>query len=123
MRLAHASCAGFWKSSSKQSKSASAQAEASPRFVMNVSDSAREFLLMEGTDVRYGARPLKRAIERLLVQPMSNLIVTGQIRQERQHPGDSQTVGAASSPSSARRRYSDPCKPIELLHNRAQFQR
>jgi len=36
---------------------------------------------MEGTDVRYGARPLKRAIERLLVQPLCNLIVTGQIRQ------------------------------------------
>ena len=57
------------------------QAKASPGFVMNVSDSAREFLLMEGTDIRYGARPLKRAIERLLVQPISNLIVTGQIRQ------------------------------------------
>ena len=35
---------------------------------------------MEGTDVRYGARPLKRAIERLLVQPLSNLIATGQVR-------------------------------------------
>ena len=54
---------------------------AGKRFLMNVSDSARDFLLMEGTDVRYGARPLKRAIERLLVQPLSNLIVTGQIRQ------------------------------------------
>jgi ATP-dependent Clp protease ATP-binding subunit ClpB len=37
--------------------------------------------LMEGTDVRYGARPLKRAIERLLVQPLSNLIATGQIHE------------------------------------------
>jgi ATP-dependent Clp protease ATP-binding subunit ClpB len=54
---------------------------AGERFLINVSDSARDFLLMEGTDVRYGARPLKRAIERLLVQPLSNLIVTGQIRQ------------------------------------------
>jgi ATP-dependent Clp protease ATP-binding subunit ClpA len=54
---------------------------AGKRFLINVSDSARDFLLMEGTDVRYGARPLKRAIERLLVQPLSNLIVTGQIRQ------------------------------------------
>ena len=51
------------------------------RFLINVSDSARDFLLMEGTDVRYGARPLKRAIERLLVQPLSNLMVTGRIRQ------------------------------------------
>ena len=54
---------------------------AGKRFLINVTDSARDFLLMEGTDVRYGARPLKRAIERLLVQPLSNLIVTGQIRQ------------------------------------------
>jgi ATP-dependent Clp protease ATP-binding subunit ClpA len=53
---------------------------AGKRFLINVSDSARDFLLMEGTDVRYGARPLKRAIERLLVQPLSSLIVTGQIR-------------------------------------------
>src|SRR5579864_6172261 len=50
-------------------------------FSMNLTDSARDLLLMEGTDVRCGARPLKRAIERLLVQPLSNLIVTGQIRQ------------------------------------------
>ena len=47
---------------------------------IDVTDGAREFLLAEGTDVRYGARPLKRAIERLLVQPLSNLIVTGQVR-------------------------------------------
>ena len=49
-------------------------------FVMNVTDSAREFLLMEGTDARYGARHLKRAIERLLVQPLSNLLASGQIQ-------------------------------------------
>src|SRR5690242_14688645 len=48
-------------------------------FLINVMDSAREFLLTEGTDFRYGARPLKRAIERLLVQPLSNLMATGQI--------------------------------------------
>jgi ATP-dependent Clp protease ATP-binding subunit ClpB len=48
-------------------------------FFIQVANSAREFLLTEGTDVRYGARPLKRAIERLLVQPLSNLMATGQI--------------------------------------------
>jgi ATP-dependent Clp protease ATP-binding subunit ClpA len=48
-------------------------------FAMNVTDSAREFLLLEGTDSRYGARHLKRAIERLLVQPLSNLMASGQI--------------------------------------------
>jgi len=49
-------------------------------FVMSVTDAAREFLLLEGTDARYGARHLKRAIERLLVQPVSNLLASGQVR-------------------------------------------
>ena len=43
-----------------------------------VNDEAREFLLREGTDERYGARHLKRAVERHLVQPLSNLMATGQ---------------------------------------------
>jgi ATP-dependent Clp protease ATP-binding subunit ClpB len=51
-------------------------------FTVNVTQGAREFLLTEGTDVRYGARPLKRAIERLLVQPLSNLMATGQINRD-----------------------------------------
>ncbi|HMD49173.1 MAG TPA: AAA family ATPase [Bryobacteraceae bacterium] len=49
-------------------------------FVFKASDEAKEFLLREGTDLKYGARHLKRAIERLLVQPMSNLIATDQVR-------------------------------------------
>ena len=49
-------------------------------FAISVTDGARDFLLMEGTDPRYGARHLKRAIERLLIQPLSNLMASGQIR-------------------------------------------
>jgi ATP-dependent Clp protease ATP-binding subunit ClpB len=49
-------------------------------FLLDVTKSAREFLLCEGTDLNYGARPLKRAIERLLVHPVSNLIATAQVR-------------------------------------------
>jgi len=49
-------------------------------FVFAASASAKDYLLEQGTDPKYGARHLKRAIERLLVQPMSNLIATGQIR-------------------------------------------
>ena len=49
-------------------------------FFITVTDSARELLLAEGTDLRYGARHLKRAIERLLVQPLANLVASGQIR-------------------------------------------
>ena len=49
-------------------------------FVFTLSDPSKDFLLTEGTDLKYGARHLKRAIERLLVQPMSNLISTDQVR-------------------------------------------
>jgi len=49
-------------------------------FVFKTSSDAKEFLLQEGTDLKYGARHLKRSIERLLVQPMSNLIATDQVR-------------------------------------------
>jgi ATP-dependent Clp protease ATP-binding subunit ClpB len=49
-------------------------------FVFKATDEAKSFLLQEGTDLKYGARHLKRAIERLLVQPMSNLIATDQVR-------------------------------------------
>ncbi len=48
-------------------------------FVFTVSDSGKSLLLSEGTDVKYGARHLKRAIERLVVHPVSNLIATSQV--------------------------------------------
>ncbi len=48
-------------------------------FVFTLSDNSKEFLLTEGTDLKYGARHLKRAIERLLVHPLSNLIASSQV--------------------------------------------
>jgi len=48
-------------------------------FVFTVTAAGKDFLLSEGTDIKYGARHLKRAIERLLVQPLSNLIATDQV--------------------------------------------
>ncbi len=41
-------------------------------FVFTVSDASKDYMLEQGTDLKYGARHLKRAIERLLVQPVSN---------------------------------------------------
>jgi ATP-dependent Clp protease ATP-binding subunit ClpB len=55
-------------------------ASAGKPFLINVTDSARKLLLTQGIDLRYGARPLKRAIERLLVHPLSNLMASGQIQ-------------------------------------------
>ncbi len=52
---------------------------AGTKFVFHCSDSAKNMLLKEGIDYKYGARHLKRAIERFLVYPLSNLVATGQI--------------------------------------------
>jgi ATP-dependent Clp protease ATP-binding subunit ClpB len=49
-------------------------------FVFSLTDGAKDFLLREGTDVKYGARHLKRAIDRNLVHPLSNLMATEQVR-------------------------------------------
>ena len=57
-------------------------------FVFMVTEPARDYLLQEGTDLKYGARHLKRAIERNLVNPLSNLMATGQI-----HGGDLIRIG------------------------------
>ncbi|HWQ32677.1 MAG TPA: AAA family ATPase [Blastocatellia bacterium] len=48
-------------------------------FALNATVQVREFLIREGFDSRYGARPLKRAIEKYLVIPLSNLIATHQV--------------------------------------------
>jgi len=50
------------------------------QFLFHVTDAGREFLLNEGTDQRYGARHLKRAIERHVVFPLANLLATGQVQ-------------------------------------------
>jgi ATP-dependent Clp protease ATP-binding subunit ClpA len=52
-------------------------------FVFNLTSEARAFLLREGTDMKYGARHLNRAITKTLVQPLSNLIASDQV-----HGGD-----------------------------------
>ncbi len=52
---------------------------AGTKFVFQCSDKAKDMLLKEGIDYKYGARHLKRAIERFLVYPLSNLVATGQI--------------------------------------------
>jgi ATP-dependent Clp protease ATP-binding subunit ClpB len=49
-------------------------------FMFEVSSEGRQFLLEEGTDQRYGARHLKRAIERYVVSPLARLLATAQVR-------------------------------------------
>src|SRR5712691_6092014 len=53
------------------------------QFLFRVTQPGRDFLLQEGTDQRYGARHLKRSIERHVVYPLANLLATEQV-----HLGD-----------------------------------
>jgi ATP-dependent Clp protease ATP-binding subunit ClpA len=48
-------------------------------FMFRVMPDAKAFLLREGTDLRYGARHLKRAIARQVVSPLANLLASGQV--------------------------------------------
>jgi ATP-dependent Clp protease ATP-binding subunit ClpA len=50
------------------------------QFVFTCTQRVKDFLLKEGTDMNYGARHLKRAIERHLVFPLANLVATGQVK-------------------------------------------
>ncbi|MBX7053311.1 MAG: AAA family ATPase [Pyrinomonadaceae bacterium] len=52
---------------------------AGTKFVFECTDAAKEYLLSEGIDLKYGARHLKRSIERFLVYPLSNLVATEQV--------------------------------------------
>ena len=56
------------------------QATGNNQFVFSCTSRVKEFLLIEGTDLKYGARHLKRAIERFVVFPLANLVATGQVK-------------------------------------------
>src|SRR3989440_3337277 len=56
------------------------QATGNNQFVFSCTQKVKRFLLDEGTDPKYGARHLKRAIEKNIVFPLANLVATSQIR-------------------------------------------
>jgi ATP-dependent Clp protease ATP-binding subunit ClpB len=56
------------------------QATGNSQFVFSCTPKVKQFLLTEGTDPKYGARHLKRAIERFVVFPLANLVATGQVK-------------------------------------------
>jgi ATP-dependent Clp protease ATP-binding subunit ClpB len=56
------------------------QATGNSQFVFSCTTPVKAFLLQEGTDPKYGARHLKRAIEKNVVFPLANLVATGQVK-------------------------------------------
>jgi ATP-dependent Clp protease ATP-binding subunit ClpB len=57
-------------------------------FTFQCSPEVKRWLLQEGTDPKYGARHLKRVIERNIVYGLANLVATGQVK-----GGDSVYIG------------------------------
>ena len=63
---------------------------ASKNIILQLTDAAKKFLAKEGYDPAYGARPLKRVIQREILDPLSLEILDGKF-----HEGDRITVDAA----------------------------
>ena len=55
-------------------------AAGSGKFLFGCTETVKNFLLKEGTDAKYGARHLKRAIEKNLVSPLASLVATSQLK-------------------------------------------
>lgn len=51
--------------------------------LIKVSPEAKQLIIERGSDLRFGARPLRRAVERELVDPLSRFIASNEL-----HPGD-----------------------------------
>ncbi|HUR80010.1 MAG TPA: ATP-dependent chaperone ClpB [Thermoanaerobaculia bacterium] len=57
---------------------------------IEISDGAKELLAQEGYDPAFGARPLKRALQRMIIDPLAIRLLEGQFK-----PGDTVFVNAA----------------------------
>lgn len=50
---------------------------------LDVSDDAKKIIIKDGTDVEYGARPLKRTIQKELEDPISEIILKGGLKDKK----------------------------------------
>ena len=72
------------------------------RIRLKASEAAKELLAHAGFDPQYGARPLKRAIQRLVVDPLTSQILSGEIRDGSEVRIDVRDGGLVVSPSSSK---------------------
>ena len=47
---------------------------------MYVSDEAKKYLLQKGTDIKYGARPLRRAVQRYVEDELSDMLLRNELK-------------------------------------------
>jgi ATP-dependent Clp protease ATP-binding subunit ClpC len=52
--------------------------------MMNVAESAKRFLIEKGTNLRYGARPLRRAVREHLEFPLASIIAENEVSNHNQ---------------------------------------
>lgn len=72
---------------------------------LTVTDSAKELILKDGYDVKYGARPLKRSIQKLLEDKLARFKLTGKIT-------DGCTIVADGVPSENKPGSSEICLTV-----------
>ncbi len=48
---------------------------------LELTEAAREYLAREGYDPEFGARPLRRTIQRLIETPLSRMLIAGEIKE------------------------------------------
>lgn len=46
---------------------------------MTITKSAKDYILEKGTDIKFGARPLRRAIQRYVEDELSEMILKGEL--------------------------------------------
>jgi len=51
------------------------------RITLTLEDSAREFLIKEGYDPQYGARPMRRAVEKSIEDPLAEALLRGEVKE------------------------------------------
>ncbi|MBI2956388.1 MAG: hypothetical protein HYY26_03650 [Acidobacteria bacterium] len=67
------------------------------KIALKLTERAREWLFREGFDPAYGAWPLKRALQRLIQDPLAQKMLKGEVL-----PGDTVTVDADPKTSALR---------------------
>ena len=66
---------------------------ASQEIVLELTPAARSLIVREGTDPAYGARPLKRTIQRLVENPLARALLRGEFKPGTAVVGDADAIG------------------------------
>src|SRR5207248_10786359 len=58
-----------------------AKRHAQPKVTLELSDNAKALIAKEGFDPVYGARPIKRTIQKLVLDPLAQKVVSGEFKE------------------------------------------